>query len=243
MKSKFIALAVALFPACVVAQTALPAGTIVPVQLERGLNAAKLRSGQEIKARVTQDIPGTSVRKGAQVLGKVETATVPARGQAQLVFRFEAIEQHGHSIPFTADLRAVASPTEITDAETAMYGPDAGIDSNSTITQQIGGDELFRGGGPVEARSSIVGRSNPDGALAQPSANSEANCRGILDGNNRPQALWLFSTDACGIYGFSRLRIEHAGRTMPVGTIIITSSNRKLNINSGSGMLLRVQGS
>jgi hypothetical protein len=57
------------------------------------------------------------------------------------------------------------------------------------------------------------------------------------------QALWLFSSDACGLYGFDNVRIEHAGRTDPRGNIVLSADDGKIDLYSQSGLLLRVQGS
>jgi hypothetical protein len=56
----------------------------------------------------------------------------------------------------------------------------------------------------------------------------------------RAQSLWLFSTDACGVYGYNDVTIEHAGRTSPEGEITLRSTNPSLKIRAGSGILLRV---
>jgi hypothetical protein len=53
----------------------------------------------------------------------------------------------------------------------------------------------------------------------------------------------LFSSNACGVYGFYNIGIEHGGRADPAGRIILASDNGKLNLNSQIGLLLRVQGS
>jgi hypothetical protein len=52
-----------------------------------------------------------------------------------------------------------------------------------------------------------------------------------------PQALWVFSSDACGVYGMSGVRIADSGRT--TGPVTLARSG-KIEIRSGSGMLLLV---
>ncbi|HEY4878521.1 MAG TPA: hypothetical protein VIH97_05325, partial [Candidatus Acidoferrales bacterium] len=59
-------------------------------------------------------------------------------------------------------------------------------------------------------------------------------------GNTREQALWLFSTDACGVYGYSGVLVERAGRSTPTGQITLSSTDPNLKIRGGAGMLLRV---
>ena len=64
--------------------------------------------------------------------------------------------------------------------------------------------------------------------------------RGELEGNDNPQALWVFSTDACGVYGIEHLNILHAGRTDPVGKIVLASETRNVKLKNGDGLLLSV---
>jgi hypothetical protein len=85
-----------------------------------------------------------------------------------------------------------------------------------------------------------VGKAVNGGVLSQVRAKEGTNCRGAIDGNDSPQALWVFSSDACGIYGLEHISITHAGRTDPTGVIVLTSNNGKLKIAAGTGMLLRV---
>jgi hypothetical protein len=226
------------------AQESIPAGTILPIRLNNSLSLKKSKPGQRITGRIMQDVPlggGNTIRDGAKVIGHL-VALSPARNQAagQIAFKFDSIEI-GHTITLiTTNLRALASPLDIDDAQLPVYGGDRGTPSTAYTTVQVGGEIVYRGGGHVEHGDKVVGEPVYNGVLARVSAREGTRCRGDVGENNHPQALWLFSTDACGLYGYRRASIRHAGRTQPVGQIAISSDDPNLIIRSGSGMLLRV---
>jgi hypothetical protein len=102
----------------------------------------------------------------------------------------------------------------------------------------VGGEALY-GSGPLTRGEQVVGHWVwGGGAVGQVEENGK--CRSEVAGNGREQSLWLFSTDACGVYGYSDVAVEHAGRTSPDGEITLTSTNPNLKIRAGSGILLRV---
>jgi hypothetical protein len=234
MKRAWLILVLLLSP-LVAAQNTVPAGTVLPIRLDTGLNAAKITSGKAIRAQVMQDIPGTSIHRGAKVFGHVVSVT-PRR----IELSFDTLVQKGQRIPLKTNLRAIASMLEVNDAQIPEGGADRALPSALDLTtRQIGGDMVYRGGGPVARGNETVGESTAYGVLGH--LNSNPPCRAAVDDNHNVQALWLFSTDACGVYGFNDLAIEHSGRTDPVGTIILVSKTDKINIRTGSGLLLRVQ--
>lgn len=226
------------------AQNAIPAGTVLPVALDSSLNSRKVQAGEPITARIMQDVPlpsGSTIRAGAKVTGQVVEVHPPtARSGAVISLRFDAIEAAKKRIPILTDLRAVASMMAIDEAQIPETGPDRGTPKNAWTTEQIGGEVVYRGGGPVARGSEAVGTPTTNGVLVRVSSGRGGNCRGEIDGNDRPQATWVFSSDACGVYDLPDLAIAHAGRTNPVGSIILRSTNGYLNLRAGSGMLLRV---
>ncbi|HLI04324.1 MAG TPA: hypothetical protein VKU93_08640 [Terracidiphilus sp.] len=231
-------------PAAAVAQNVtgneLPPGTLLPVALGHGIDAGKLRAGDTIHAKVMQSIPGTPVRRGASVVGRVVAVSSGSAGPAQVAIRFDAVRAHGRTIAVSTDLRALASPMEVQMAQVPEEMSSRGLTPETWTTQQIGGDQVYRGGGPVARGQTPVGKPVPYGVEAVPQPAANGSCQGA-EGNGQPQALWLFSSNACGVYGFSNLRIEHAGRSS--GTIVLSSSAGKLKIGGGSALLLRVRGS
>jgi hypothetical protein len=207
-------------------QNSIPAGTVLPIRLDKSLSSRKSKPGERVAGRIMQDVPlgsGLSVHSGARIVGHVlDVSSASSGGNSKISFVFDAVEIRHSSIPVTTNLRALASPLEIDGAQIPLYGGDRGTPSTA------------RG-------ESAVGKPVPGGVLVAMRAAEGKPCRGIVDGNNQPQALWLFSSDACGVYGYPQVEITHAGRTNPLGQIVLSSTDgRDLNIRAGSGMLLRV---
>ncbi len=231
--------AVLALPVVLVAQNALPSGTILPVSLDTSLNAAKVHSGQQIRATVMQNVAGTPIRRRARVDGHVLAVTTSRNGQVKLEVQFDAVKIGGRMVPMKTNLRALASSLEVDEAQIPEEMASRGLTPQTWTTQQIGGDQFYRGGGPVADGMTTVGQVTPWGALDEPRTQPGLPCRGAIGENHGPQAMWLFSSDACGVYGFSNIRIEHAGRSDPAGTIVLVSNSGKLKLGSGTGLLLR----
>ncbi len=233
-----------MFSAHLFAQSTIPPGTILPVALNSSLNSRKAKVGQVITGRVMQDVPlprGT-IHAGARVIGHI-TNVKPADGAdgAQLSFRFDKLMiSKQTSVPITTNLRALASMMAVEQAQLPESGPDRGTSENAWTTDQIGGEVVYRGGGPVANGLMPVGEPTTNGVLVHLSAKPGSKCRGDIEGTDRLQATWVFSSDTCGVYDIPNLEIAHAGRTNPVGEITLASDKGDVNVRAGSGILLRV---
>jgi len=222
-------------------QDVIPRGTILPIRLESSLSL-KAREGKTIRGRIMQDVPlsdQTRIREGAKVLGHViRVVPADARGSSEISFQFDQLIFSGHAIPITTALRAMASFVEVEEAQVPITGPDRGTPESAWTTTQVGGDTVYRGGGPVVARSEIVGQPTSDGVLGRLYSASGSECAD--DSGDGLKALWVFSADACGTYGFANMVIARSGRSDPLGEITLASNRGKLAIPSGSALLLRV---
>ena len=221
----------------------IPVGTVLPVALHGSLSTKHTQPGQVVKARIMQDVPlgeSGSIPAGAYVQGKVISVTSAANGNgASITFELDHLVMSKSSVAITTSIRALGSNLEITSAQIPQYD-DRGSSSWANTTHQVGGEVVYRGGGHVMSGGRVVGEPIYDeGVLGRVRANPEGDCEGAIDGNDRPQALWVFSTNACGVYGYRHIRIAHKGRTPPVGEITL-ASDRDIHIRGGAGMLLRV---
>jgi hypothetical protein len=196
-----------------------------------------------------QDVPlssGVLIRAGSKVLGHIVEVKPATRSErARLSLQFDKLVASHQTISITTNLRAIAGFMGVLEAQTPPIGPGEGDVYAWLTTVQVGGDVLYGEGGPVtsaEDPNEVVGKSVRGGVLSQVRAKEGTKCRGPIDGNNSPQALWVFSSDACGTYRLEHITIVHAGRTDPTGVIVLASDNRNLKIAEGAGMLLRVTG-
>ncbi len=222
---------------------AIPPGTILPVRLNSSLSSTETKPGQIISARIMQDVPlatGGKIREGSKVIGHVvDVSSSTDSGMARISLQFDKVVSSGRTIPVRTNLRAVAGFMAVVES-----GTPEGPASSPLATTQVGGDVAYTSGGVVTEASTgqVVGKSVNDGVLDQPNAASRQGkeCRGAVDGNDSPEAMWVFSSDACGTYGLTSILVAHAGRTEPVGVIVLVSEKGRLKLPRGAGMLLRV---
>jgi hypothetical protein len=240
----FLVFAMLMIASVLLGQSAIPAGTILPLQLNSTLKSDKAHPGEIIHARLMQDVPlpdGSTIRSGAKVLAQVVSVQRRSdRNPARVVLRFDALEAGNRKIPMTTNLRALASMMDVNDAQVPAVGADRGTSEFTWTTAQIGGEADYHGysiyNGPQ-----VVGKSiPPTGALVRISAKQGTRCRTDVDGNDLDQATWVFASNACGLYGYPDLTLAHAGRSAPTGEIVLVSNNRNLVVQGGSGVLLRV---
>ncbi len=228
-------------------QETIPTGTIIPVALNGTLSSTKIKPGMPISARVMQDVPlprDRKIREGTKVAGQV-IAVKPAgpNGGASISLKFDRVLTSKQGLPVTTDLRAIASFTAVSSAMIPAFGMGEGDTWNARTTTQIGGDDVYWGGGPVVSRFGPVGKplmGADSGVLVRVTAPPGGPCRGELDDSHRVQALWVFSSDACGVYDLDGLSVDHAGRDNPLGVIQLASRGNYLKLHGGTGMLLRV---
>ena len=181
----------------------IPDGTILPVRLDQQINSKNARPGQVITARIMQDVPlptAGKIPRGSVVSGNVVSSIPADQGQARIEFRFDTLEIHHQKTAIITNLRALASPVEVNLAQVPETSPGFGTPWVWNTTRQIGGDEVYgRFGVVTDEFSQHVGTSVADGVLAQPRSKPGSACRGAIDGANAVQAMWLLSSDACGV--------------------------------------------
>lgn len=226
-------------------QNVVASGTILPVVLRSSLSFEKCKPGQILRGKIAQDVPlpnGSKIRKGTTIEGHVVDVTPTGKGTSVSI-RFDKLYIAGQQVPVVTNLRPIAGSLAVRQTAVSEEAPGEGSPYDWLPTTQIGGDSIYGFRGSVVSAddpSKVIGKSVAYGVLVPPTAKEGTGCRGALNGNDSPQALWVFSGDACGTYGIEHLTISHAGRTDPLGTIVLASQTPKLSLRNGDALLLRV---
>lgn len=242
MRTVIGALALLLAAMCSHAQQ-IPSGTLLPTMLDNTLDSNKTKPGEEISAKLMQDVPladGTKLKRDAKVLGHVVAVVrSPSGRQATISVQFDRIGFEKQAVPISVGLRALASMEAVALAKEPInsgYGTSV-WDWNM---RQIGGQIAFNGDKIVKSQTGqVVGKvSQPGAVLAIPMANPARGCAGA-SGNTAEQAFWVFSTDACGLYDEKNMTfVSGIGGATP-GQVVLQSP-KSVEVRGGSGWLLQV---
>jgi hypothetical protein len=225
--------------------SAILVGTVLPLRLDKTISVKEAHKGEPIEAKIAQDVPlpdGGKISMKSVVSGSILSVETDADGQGiKVTLKFDQIEDHKEALSIATRLRAIASPRAVQAAQLGRTGADIGTSSGWSDTVQIGGDVRFGNGGEVRNRKKEkVGKGVTGGVMVRVSANPSLGCDGPVNGDDRLQALWVFSSDACGVYDMKGVKVAHAGKGAPVGEITLHFQKDDMKVEAGSGILLRV---
>ncbi len=231
-------LAAALLVSCTLlgAQT-LPPGTTLPVELGTTLNARSDKAGQKIEGKLKQEVRiarGQTVKSGSRVTGHM--ISTKKSGGFAIVLQFDQLQDEHVTIPLNVSLRAMASSADVFQAGLPVGSNSDAESSDEWVTKQVGGEYVFRGRGYVSSENGKAGIWTGSGVWGRLAAGGDCQAS---DNNATEQSLWIFSTNACGLYGFKDVTLGHAGDTPPIRQISLESS-KDILVRSGSGWLLIV---
>jgi hypothetical protein len=219
----------------------LPSGTLLPVMLDDTIDSDKAKPGQEIVARLRQEVPlpdRGKIKRLAKVTGHI--VAVSAGNPASLTIQFDHVENGKQSVPISTGLRALASMQIVTQSRQPPPGVmGAGTSVWDLNMSQIGGQIAYNGAKIVKApNGQVVGRvPQPGAVLGVPMANAERGCAGAT--NTVEQAFWVFSTDACGVYDIKDLTYDSGIGGANPGKIVLRAP-KSVEVRGGSAWLLQV---
>jgi hypothetical protein len=223
----------------------LPVGLILPVRLNDTRKVKDLQKGTILELRVMQDIPlpdRGKIPMKSLVRGSVVSAAKDSDGPGvNVTFAFTQVVDKDQNFAIATSVRAIASYVAVRDAQTPWTGVDTGSPAGWSNTVQVGGDIRYGDGGPVRnSHKQKVGKGVLGGVLVHISANPKQGCEGPIKGEDYLQALWVFSSDACGVYGMKEVKLSHNGNSDPAGEITLHFEKDDMKLDAGTAFLLSV---
>ena len=216
----------------------LPAGTALPVMLNSTLKSKDTKAGERIEGKLMQQLllpSGLKIKSGSHVTGHVVSDDLTG-AVWHITLMFDSLQDEGRTIPLNVAVLAIAATESVFQAKTPIDAVSTYESSYGWTTKQVGGDVVFRGRGYIASPEGKVGRWTGGGARGK--LTPAGDCP-PADVNEQEQALWVFSTTACGVYGFEKLKLTQSGGTAPIGQITL-ESDKDILVRSGSGWLLVV---
>jgi hypothetical protein len=205
-------------------------GTVIPVQLSKTVDAKKAKTGDEVVAKVTQDLKTQTgevvVPKDTKVIGHVTEAQARAKGekQSELAIAFDhAILKDGQDVRLPMSIQAVIGQQN--NASSAPGGNDVGAGATSGAGMPSSGGGGGRGGmGGSQAPPTPSGSQN----MPSSSGNSQSGQGGYPPINAQTQ----------GVIGVPNVTLSSAQNGGPV----MSSEKSNVKLESGTMLLLKVNG-
>jgi len=224
----------------------LAGGTTLQAELTKSLDAQKAKPGDEVTAKVTEDVKSNGkvvVHKGSHLVGHVTEAQARGKDHAQsaLGIAFDkAVLKGGQEMAFNGTVQAIAPPARGALAgagdESTMVGggaaPRAGGGSRS------GGGGGLLGGVGSTATGVVPGVTSTAGAATGGAVNGTlGGAGGAVGGLTAQGNLTSASRGAIGLDGLNLNSVTSAGAQGSV----ITSATRNVKLDSGTQMLLQAR--
>ena len=237
------------------ASGALSSGTTLQAELTKSIDAKKAKQGDEVTAKLTQDVKGSGqvvLHKGTKLVGHVTEAQAKSKesGESKLGIAFDkAVLKGGEEMAFTGVIQALAPPvqgslsaaTDTTGNVGSGMGSGSGGGMGGGRTSSGGASSAPMGGGVV---NSTVGTATNTVNNTAGSVSNTAN--GAVNGSVN-QATGIAANGAInsatrGVVGMQGVALNSATAGSAQGSVI-SSAGRNVKLDSGTQMILQVTGS
>jgi hypothetical protein len=231
---------------------ALSSGTTLQAELTKSIDAKKAKQGDEVTARLTQDVKSSGhvvLHKGSKLVGHVTEAQAKGKenSESKLGIAFDkAVLKGGQEMAFTGVIQALAPPVQGSLSATTDDAGNLGSGMGSGTGMgggrgSAGGIAPIGGGGAV---NSTLGTATNTVNNTAGSVTNTAN--GAVSGSVN-QATGVAANGAInsatrGVVGMQGVVLNTASNGSAQGSVI-SSANRNVKLDTGTQMILQVTGS
>jgi hypothetical protein len=202
-------------------------GSVIPVSLTKTIDAKKAKTGEEVVAKVTQDMKSNSgevlVPKDTKVLGHVTEAQPRNKEQkeSQVGILFDhAVMKDGSTMQMPMSIQAIVGEQNEQNNPGGGNSDAAGPSGSTSPSNGSGARPGMSGSAPAPASASAGNDMPSDAGTAK---------------NSRPQ----ITAQTQGVIGISNLTLNPPANNSTEGSVV-TSEKNDVKLESGTMMLLRV---
>lgn len=203
-------------------------GSVIPVQLTKSIDAKKAKTGDEVFAKVTQDLKSNNgeviLAKYAKIVGHVTEAQARTKDQkaSEVGIVFDQTVSKSGEMKLPMSIQAIIAPVQsnASAGDSGGYGQPA--TGGTTATSPMGG-------------SNRNGQMEGAPPTASPSPRSTAGTTGGTDVQARPP----ITGNTQGVIGMPDVKLEANAQNGGQGSIV-SSEKSNIKLESGTIMLLRV---
>jgi hypothetical protein len=207
-------------------------GSVLPVQLTKGIDAKKAKTGDAVEARVTQDMKTSAgeivVPKDTKVIGHVTAAQARTKEQkeSQVGIVFDhAVINDGNEVALPMSIQAVVGP----ENPSASGNGGEGGGQSSPAAPTSGGTQSSGNGRPGS-----MGSGTPAQAPTAPSGGDA----GQTNTQATKHAREPITGKTAGVVGIPDLKLAMAGSATQGS--VLSSEKNNVKLDSGTFMLLKV---
>jgi hypothetical protein len=205
------------------------AGTVIPAELDKSIDAKKCKTGDPVMAKTTQDLLSNGqvvIPRGTKITGHVTAAKPHDKSDpsSSVGIAFDQIAMKNKPpLAFQAEIQAMGKPPQNAAVgasdQDPMAGGGSGMSSPGTSTQ----------GG-------AMGRAGTSQASGAP---SQGNTAPQSDAPAQQSSGMALSAGSKGVVGMEGLSLN-AGSDPSQGTVV-SSANKNVKLDSGTQLILRAK--
>lgn len=222
---------------------ALSSGTAMQAELTKSLDAKKAKPGDQVTAKLTQDVKQNGkvvLHKGSKLVGHVTEAQAKSKENAEskLGVVFDKAElKGGQEVAFNGVIQALAPPVAGSLALAGDESSNAGAGMGAPSAPSMGGGA--RGGGTLGAATGAV--SPAVGSTVGAVGRTAGSATGAVNNTVGGAANATLNTTSRGVVGLQGLALNTAAAGSAQGSVI-SSADKTVKLDSGTQMVLQVAG-
>jgi hypothetical protein len=201
--------------------TRIAPGSVIPVELTKTIDAKKAKTGDEVVAKVTQDMKASSgeviVAKDTKMVGHVTQAQAHTKEQkeSEVGIAFDHAVTKSGEMKMPMSIQAIIAPQQ-NNPSGDSGGESTPATGGGTATSSMGNRTSPNPSGPPQP-APTAGTDVPSGGAARPPITASTQ----------------------GVIGMTDLKLEEGAQNGPQGSVVSSKKNN-VKLESGTMLLLRV---